>query len=459
LKFRRVLAFLAVFAIARTAHAVNPEQPETAPKPGEDVQFIDHSGPGPLYFGAEANNILQMKPGFRAKYSGPMSLRPEGEAALSGLITAFFAYTPFKTTELIVDAEMSYGGGLSSAVGLAGFTNLDVVRNPTLSAEPYLARIQIHQLIPLTDVWEDNEDRGPISSFAKKPRHAIHLRAGKMSTADLFDINPVASDSHLQFMNWTVDNTGAYDYAADTRGYTYGAMVEYQGPWLEVRFGEMLMPKVANGLELDWDIGKNRAENFEVELKYSTRHDWAGTLRSLAYLNHANMGSYKDAIAAADATNTIPDITAHRSPGRTKAGFGLNLFQEVFGQARFFARFGWNDGRNESFAYTEVDDTFAIGGDLRGTLWHRPSDRTGIAFVSNGISGVHREYLRKGGQGFLLGDGNLNYDRETILEHYYNVHIWRGLSAAADLQVIANPGYNADRGPVAVISLRGHLEF
>src|SRR5262249_2135067 len=146
-------------------------------------------------------------------------------------------------------------------------------------------------------------------------------------------------------------------------------------------------------------------------LKYSTKDKWAGTLRTLGFLNHANMGSYKEAIAAADAPGAIPDITAHRSPGRTKAGFGVNLYQELFGHARVFARFGWNDGKNESFAYTEVDDTFEVGADLRGALWRRPNDRVGLAFVTNGISDLHRDYLRRGGVGFLLGDGNLAYGR------------------------------------------------
>jgi hypothetical protein len=455
----RTRAVLLVLLVAGPARAVNPEQPETAPKADNDVQFIDHSGPGPLYFGAEANNILQYKPAIRSPYQGPNSLRPESEAAMSGLLTAFFAYTPFKTTELILDAEMAYGGGISTALGMAGFSNLDVVRNPTLGSEPYLARIQIHQMIPLTDVWEDNDDRGPISSFARKPRHAIHLRAGKMSTADLFDINPAGSDSHLQFMNWTVDNNGAYDYAADTRGYTYGALLEYQGPLIELRFGEMLMPKVANGIDLDWEIGKNRADNLELELKYLQKEKWFGTLRTIGYLNHANMGSYAVANARAIADNKPADIVATRSPGRTKAGFGINWIQELFGVARVFARFGWNDGKNETFAYTEVDDTFEIGFDFRGTPWHRRNDKIGLAFVTNGISELHRNYLGLGGLGFILGDNGLNYARETIVEHYYNVHIWRGFSAAADLQVIANPGYNSDRGPVAVLSLRGHAEF
>jgi carbohydrate-selective porin OprB len=221
----------------------------------------------------------------------------------------------------------------------------------------------------------------------------------------------------------------------------------------------MLMPTVANGLDLDYDFAKDRGENLEVEMKYSRRPDWAGTVRVLGYLNRAAMGNYAEAIAAAQATGTVPDITQSRRKGRLKRGLGLNVFQELGPLVRAFFRIGWNDGKNESFAYTEIDNTFEIGADLRGAPWHRPVDRVGLAFVSNGLSSDHADYLRLGGLGFLLGDGNLAYGRETIVEHYYNFQVWRGAFLAEDIQLVVNPGYNSARGPVWVLSLRGHLEF
>ncbi len=463
---------------SRPVFADNPEEPETAPRAGSDITFLKHGPELPYWFGFEANSIAQVNPAFPAAYSGTNSFGPQRGAAVSGLFTIFTGHRPTRTTEIILDGEMAVGGGLSSALGIAGFTNLDVVRNPSLPHDPYVARLQIHQLIPLTDVWEVNEDRGPISSFAYVPRHRLEIRVGKMSTADLFDVNPAGSDSHMQFMNWTVDNNGAWDYAADTRGYTYGVIVEYQGPFVEARYGLMLMPTVANGETLDWDLGQNRGQNLELEIKYSRRPDWAGTTRLLGFLNHAAMGSYADAIASSETTGLVPDIRASRQNGRTKYGFGINEFQELGPLVRAFARIGWNDGNNESFAYTEVDDTFEIGGDVRGTRWRRSDDRIGLAFVSNGISSLHAAYLRRGGAGFILGDGSpgcnphvvgdcpapsransLSYARETIVEQYYNFHVWRGAFAAEDVQLVANPGYNSARGPVWVLSLRGHLEF
>ena len=137
---------------------------------------------------------------------------------------------------------------------------------------------------------------------------------------------------------------------------------------------------------------------------------------------------------------------------------GLNFEQELTGRARLFGRAGWNDGRNESFAYTEVDNTFQIGGDYRGDRWRRPLDKVGAAFVSNGISPTHRTYLALGGLGFLLGDGALNYGHEKIIETYYTAHVRGGISLAVDYQHIVNPGYNRDRGPVGVWSIRIHFE-
>jgi carbohydrate-selective porin OprB len=126
---------------------------------------------------------------------------------------------------------------------------------------------------------------------------------------------------------------------------------------------------------------------------------------------------------------------------------------------RVFARAGWNEGHNESFAYTEVNNSAQAGGDLSGPWWNRSQDRLGVAVVSNGLSAAHSEYLALGGYGFLLGDGTLRYGREDILETYYTAHVWRGLSASGGLQYIDHPGYNRDRGPILVSMVRLHVDF
>jgi high affinity Mn2+ porin len=257
-----------------------------------------------------------------------------------------------------------------------------------------------------------------------------------------------------------VDNNGGYDYAADTRGYTFGLIVEYQDRNWGVRFAEALMPKVANGINLEWNLHRARSENLEVEFRHNFIPERAGVLRLLTYMNHANMGSYREAIEDFRAGRTsVPDISAHPPKTPIKYGVGLNFEQEANKQVRFFGRYGWNEGRHESFAYTEVNNTLALGFDFKGDRWRREQDKIGVAFVTNGISADHRLFLALGGKGFLLGDGALTYGRENIFEVYYALHLWRGAFASFDLQHINNPGYNRDRGPVLVPGLRLHLEF
>ena len=299
-----------------------------------------------------------------------------------------------------------------------------------------------------------------MSLFKDLPERRLEIRFGKFSVVDFFDVNTYAVDSNFQFMNWTVDDNGAYDYAADTRGFTYAAMLEYDDRHWALRFAEALMPKVANGINLDADLARAHAENVEFEVHRALLPHREGVLRLLAFSNEANMGIYRVAISDFLAGRTpAPDITAHPLQTTTKYGFGINLEQPVKDWAGIFARWGWNEGQHESYAYTEVDDTFQFGVGAKGRGWGRKFDRAGIAFVSNGISRVHQEYLALGGSGFLLGDGKLSYAREDILETYYTAHLWRGVFASLNAQYIEHPGYNRARGPVFVPGLRLHLEF
>lgn len=448
--------FSYISAFSQTSNTAGAPQSADESTP---MTIFNHSGSSRLFIAGQANIIFQYHPPFPAKYSGDNSMRATTEHATSRLFTLYTGLQLTRFTEILFDVESTGGKGISDALGLAGFTNLDVVRNPSLSATPYIARVMLHQIIPLSHETEEAE-RSFLSLATRLPVRRLELRMGKFGTVDFFDQNSVGSDSHLQFMNWTVDNNGAYDYAADTRGYTYGVEVEYQDRNWGVRFAECLMPKVANGLSLDWNVSRARSENFEVEFRHNFISNHPGVVRLLAYANHADMGSYRETIDAFLSKQDVkPDITAHRRQGRIKYGFGVNLEQEVSSLARVFFRVGWNEGHNESFAYTEVDNTILLGGDWRGSLWGREQDKVGAAFVSNGISKDHRQYLTLGGDGFLLGDGRLTYGREIIFETYYNLHIWRGISTAFDFQFIKNPGYNEDRGPVEVLSLRLHIDL
>jgi high affinity Mn2+ porin len=237
-------------------------------------------------------------------------------------------------------------------------------------------------------------------------------------------------------------------------------MVEYDDRWWSVRFAEGLMPKVANGINLDADVARARAENLEFEFRGNLIAHRAGVVRLLGYLNHADMGNYRQAVLDfLDHKTPAPDITSTRRQGRHKYGFGLNFEQEITPQVGLFGRLGWSDGRNESFAYTEDDRTLELGGFTKGDRWRRRYDRAGAVFTINGIVAAHQQYLSLGGKGFLLGDGALRYGPEKIFEAFYTAHLWRGFFASFDIQHINNPGYNKDRGPVTVPGLRLHVDF
>jgi len=411
------------------------------------------------WLSGQANFISQWHPTFHSPYQGPNSLTPEAQDATSRVLTLFTGVRLGGTSELLCDVQETGGHGIGEALGLGGFTNLDVVRNPFLSKAPYVARLMWHQVIPLSHEKEAST-RTPLSLFPALPTRRLEFRFGKFSMADFFDLNTYGTDSNLQFMNWTVDNAGTYDYAADTRGFTYGAMAEYHDRRWAVRFAEGLMPKVANGIHLDADVSRAHAENIELELHGTILPHREGAIRVLSFVNHANMGSYRVAVDNFLAGLTSkPKITAHPLQTTIKYGFVINFEQPLTDSVGFFGRWGWNEGRHESYAYTEVDQTAQIGIGGNGQRWGRKFDRAGFAFVSNGISRDHQEYLALGGSGFLLGDGRLNYGRENIFEMYYTLHVWRGVFPALGLQHINNPGYNRDRGPVLVPTLRLHLDF
>ncbi len=418
-----------------------------------------HSTTARWWVSGQINVVFQAHPSFHALYSGPNSLSSRGEHATSRVLTLYTGYQLSPQTEALFDLESAGGRGISDALGMAGFTNVDVVRNPALGSKPYIARAILHHVFALSAKEEDAE-RTPISILSKLPERRIEVRAGKMSMADYFDVNSVGSDSHLQFLNWTAVNNGAYDYAADTRGYTMAAMAEYHDHNWGVRFAEALMPKVANGPKLDFNLARARSENIEIEFRPELQKDKKTLIRLLSFVNHADMGSYREAVQAFLAgTDPRPIIEAHRKQGRIKYGFGLNAEQELTKTLRVFGRLGWNEGQNESFAYTEVDQAVEVGADWCLKRWRRPADKIGFAFITNGISRWHQLYLELGGNGFLLGDGRLTYDREDILETYYTAHLWRGVYVSPDLQWAAHPGYNKDRGPVIVPGLRLHLEL
>ncbi len=447
---------------SQTGPTVSPTSADATQDPTA-LTMAPHPDGGRYWISGQANIIFQGRLPFHSAYEGPNSFRNSAEYKTSLIGTLYTAFRPTDSTryatDFILDVESAGGRGLSEGLGLAGFTNIDVVRDPSLGSTPYLARYQIHQVIGLTDETTAQQS-GPFAVAAEVPVRRIELRGGKMTLPDFFDINSIGSDSHLQFMNWTVVNNGAWDYAADTRGYTVGGLIEYDDRVWSLRYGVFAMPVAANSIDLDWAFSRAQAQNGEFELWHSLIGKRKSIERVLFYANRAHMGTYREAVDAFLAgTDPVPTIALYAHFGALKYGFGFNTEHEITDNLRLYGRFGWNEGQHESFAYTEVDQTVTGGGDYVGRRWHRPVDKVGLTFVSNAIKRDHQNYLRYGGLGFLLGDGNLNYGRENIVESYYNAHFWRGLFYAVDVQHLNNPGYNRDRGPAWVGSARVHVDF
>jgi hypothetical protein len=290
-----------------------------------------------------------------------------------------------------------------------------------------------------------------------RPMIRYTIAAGRFSISDFFDNNRYSHDPRTQFMEWAVMYNGAWDYAADTRGYTWGWVHEFHTRNWSLRYGSAAEPRTPNGARFDRRIFVDRGDQYEYEYRYEARKH-PGVIRLLHYENRTRSGSYGEALQIAAATGKTPDVSTIRKPGTLKYGFGVNLEQELTKNFGLFMRLGWGDGKTEDFAFTAIDRLASAGISCTGTQWHRPGDTFGSAFTAAGLSAVHALYLSRGGLDFLIGDGRLNYAPEYAWETYYNARIFKGFEAALDAQHYGNPAFNHDRGPLWAYSLRLHIE-
>lgn len=333
------------------------------------------------------------------------------------------------------------------------------------STEPqiFIARTYLQQTFSLRHTgYEDVAD--DINQVAGSvPIHRITISVGKFAISDFYDDNIYSKDPRSQFFNWALWANGAWDYPANTRGYTMGAVVELIHPGWELRLSSVAVPRAANGSAMEYDFNNAHSETFELSHKYSIRRR-TGHLRVLLTNTHSKAPSYTDGIKAVLSNNkyllnVIQGNEENTGTGGKKIGIGLNLDQELTNDIGIFSRVGWNDGKHVSWAFTEIDRTGSLGFSIKGKRWNRPADVWGIASVMNGISSIHRDYLKAGGYGFIIGDGNLNYSNEFILETFYNAHISKYVWVTIDYQFVNNPAYNKDRGPVHVFGIRSHIEL
>ena len=405
----------------------------------------------------QATYVWQRKPSFSAAYSGPNSLTTDRERSYSFTATAFFGARLWRGGELYFNAEGAQGIPLSNLTGFGGFTNGEMARSSGPDLRIYRARFFLRQ------TWDGGGEQTPVESGANQlagthdSRRWV-LTAGNLSVLDLFDGNAYSHDPRTQFLNWSVMTHGAYDYAADARGYSWGVALEWYHDEWAVRGGRFIQPIDPNGQKLDNNPLKHYGDQIEIE----RGHDIAGQpgkVRLLAFSNRARMTRYADANALAQQTGTVPDINAARYGAQMKRGFGVNIEQAVNDDVGVFARASWADGKTETYAFTDIDRSVSGGVMVKGSAWNRAQDTVGLALAQNAISKAQRDYLAAGGIAFFIGDGRLRYRQEGIVEAFYNVNLTRATWITFDWQYIRNPAYNADRGPVHVGSVRLHTEF
>jgi high affinity Mn2+ porin len=400
----------------------------------------------------QATSIGQHHGSFRSLYEGSNSLPAHPESRVSLTATAFLAYRLNSWTELVVNPEIAGGEGFGQVTGIAGFTNGEIPRVAQATPSLYLARAYVRNTWALGPEMQEVED-GPNQLAGSVPVCRFTLVTGKFAITDYFDNNSYSHDPRRQFMNWSLMSNGAWDYPADTRGYTIGTMQELTLRNWSLRAATVMEPTEANGATFDTRVAKNRGEVVEWENRYRPLGH-SGALRILGFLNRERAGTFRNAILPDGAT----DLAATRRPGTKKYGFGVNAEQEMTTNIGAFARYGWSDGKTESWAFTQIDRSLSGGISIQGRLWKRSTDSVGLAAVRNYLSGDDRRFLAAGGIGFIIGDGRLNYGPESIAEAYYAWHATRGWTLTLDYQHVADPAYNRDRGPVSVASLRLHWE-
>ncbi len=429
---------------------------------GKGAQAADNDAPVPAatsdhWLAAfQATYVYQHKPAFFAAYTGPKSLLPTSETGYSLTSTLFLGFRPWRGTEVYLNPETIQSHDLSGLAGLGGLTNSENQKGGGSNPKLYVARAFVRQTVDLghpTSIVPAGQNQ-----FAdKRADRRLVITAGDMSLLDIFDIVSYAHDGRTMFSNWALLTHGAWDYAADLRGYTWGAAVELIWDSWTLRIGRFAVPKRSNGLGLDFNLIAHYGDNLEAQYDYRL-FGRSGTVRVLGFRNQERMGGFRDAIAYARVHGGQPSVATVRKD-QAKYGMGFALEQTVARDVGVFLRASWADGQTETYSFTEIERSLTIGSSIKGRIWRRPDDTVGLAVVRNGLSEAHREYLGLGGLGFFIGDGRLHYRPELIEEAYYSMRVLPALWLTADVQHIVHPAYNADRGPVAIYAFRVHTEF
>jgi len=430
------------------AAAASDAAPADAAKAAPEEEQVSIHGQSTL--------IEQYHPAFHSPYSGPLSLDPgsRGDETLS--VSLFLGWRLWQGAELYVNPELLQGFGLSNSTGIAGFTNGEAFKVGTRSPIGQISRAFLRQTFALGEATEAVEsDQNQLAG--SQPVDRITLTVGKYAVVDIFDDNKYAHDSRSGFLNWTINDMGAFDMASPAYNYTYGATAEWYQSWWTVRTGFFLEPTYPNSEDIDTTF-----RQFQPVVELEERHElWGqpGKLKLLVFGKYVDAGSFSQAVALSQATG-MPASTALVRNGRVWGyGGGLNLEQQIASDLGMFARASVQNGQYEEFAFTQVQESVSAGVVLTGAQWGRDNDAVGLGVVADGIFKQEQAYLAAGGTGIIIGDGALNYGGEEVVETYYKFVPWDWAAITLDYQFVNHPAYNRDRGPVSVFGARFHVEF
>jgi high affinity Mn2+ porin len=452
------ILFVLIGLCTHLAYAMAPvsDQPivnSETPVSGETEQWSIHG---------QATYIAQQKNNFNSPYYGQNSLLNKSEGgggkSYSLSATAFIGTRLWEGAEVYWNGEMFEGTPFGSQLtGLGGFQNGELQKGAYAPPIYYTARAFLRQTFGLGGGKEHIEsEANQLAGNIDKNR--IVVTYGKFATLDFFDDNTYSHDPRTQFQNFSIFSMGAYGYAADTKGYTYGAVIEWYQDNYILKFARLAMPTVPNTAQLDYSLSKDYGNQVELTRSHEL---WGqpGALRGLFYQQRAFMGNYQNAINLSQQTNTPPpDVFNVRQAATNSWGYGLNAEQAINNDVGVFARWSWNPGTTETQTL-DISKSVSGGVSVKGSSWARPNDTLGIGFAVNGISSSQINYLQQGGLTAFIGDGALSYRTEKILETYYSAKIYKDLYISADYQRIANPAYNSARGPLNIFGIRAHIEM
>ena len=414
-----------------------------------------HAEPEDWAVHGQWTTVSQKHNRFHSPYQGQNSLDAQGRSEETTDLTLYAGLRLGANTEVWINPEIDQGAGLSNTVGLAGFASGEAYK--VGSNHPYLRlpRAFVRHVIPLGGE-SDNVEGAANQLASSRARDNVTITVGKMSVTDIFDTNSYAHDPRADFLNWSLIDAGAFDYAADAWGFTYGAAAEWsQGDWT-ARAGVYQLSPEPNGKIIKPDFSQ-----YMLVAELEQRYQWAGhpgKVKLLGFANRGGMARYRDAVALGQAQHNTPDVSLVRRKA-WRPGASINVEQEVADGLGVFLRASANDGAKEAYEFTEINRSLSGGMALKGARWGRPDDTVGVAAVLNAISGDARDYFTRGGIGILIGDGGLDYGSEKIFETYYAAKLCKSASLALDYQRVNNPAYNRARGPVNLLAVRLHAEF